>query len=244
MNSLDHRHPFAHPLRTLGAFALPWTLAAGCAAGGPNSGTQDEPDRAKCSAYFPVDQTGAVWTYNSGWTFPYVNGDTTAVASVDTDGHPVRTETWTFSESGDPTEYDASRVTTYRCDGDGVKVASTVEWDGLTDLTWTNTYDPPVLVVPTDPQIGDHWSTEFTGTSNYYTDPNGEPQTQTLSGSVAFTVDREDFVSVPAGDFWTIVLAHQHESYSIRGILSSTWLASDVGMVKTDGDTTLLSFEP
>lgn len=189
-----------------------------------------------CSAYGGALGKGATWTYayadaqgNTGTTI-------SEVASRDSsDG------TLTMEMSSDYTytnlqNYHSEYVGQYHCSPDGwfldhAESSLSYSANGQKYRYQTETiYDQPYLILPPNPEKGDAWTSEATGTS--ITDGTEAP----FQISSDCELKKPEAVQVEAGDYTAL-----KEVCTSSGTSYNSWLAEGIGVVKTDS-TELVEF--
>ncbi len=194
-----------------------------------------------CGDWSGIAGVGTTWEYS--FSDASVSGSfVTTVSSLDSaTGDLVMDSLYDGTTSS--YSYTSSTTGNYRCDGDGmwmldVSTTYKVTAGGSDSSGWTRiTYDAPVLLFPRDAAVGDAWTVDATGTIESSTaDP------MTFSTTTTYEVASEETVSVPAGSFDTLRLDSSTEEVSGPPTTASSWIALDVGTVKTD-TTELVSYD-
>lgn len=193
-------------------------------------------DLGPCGPYTGLNAVGSSWTY--GYTDEYqastgyTGSWSYAVTGLDIQGGVttilLEGESTMASDSIDA--YVSATSTSMTCDAEGLWIVSsaydyTMTIGGNEVEGWGETvYDTPALTLPADPEVGDTWTVEATGTTSSNTGAYDFDTTYT------YTITDEASVEVPAGTFTTLVMDISTEGAGT----TSSWMDRTVGNVLSE----------
>ena len=198
--------------------------------------TDADTDVGACGAWTGIDGVGATWSYD------FADDDIAGTVNNEITAYDGSTGLVTASSFSDltGTDYTLTSTTTseYRCDGEGMWMLSQyteydMDYAGTPIEGWTDTvYEPAALLIPTDINVGDTWTTAYVGTTT-----TNMTDATPFESTVEQVVIEEREVTVPAGTYDTMYVEFSGDGDGF------SYIARGVGQVKSNV-TELTSYSP
>jgi predicted small lipoprotein YifL len=193
-------------------------------------------DPSSCGPWTGIQGVGTAWSYSM--QDASLRGTVDNLITAYDAGTGLVTSESVSDLVGDGYTMESTTVSEYRCDDDGFWLLTqyteyAMDYGGTPFDGWTDTiYEPAALIIPKSLDVGDTWTTSYTGTTETnVTDPTA------FSSSVLQQVVEQSSVTVPAGTYDTLYIEYDGDGSGYSHV------ARDVGQVKSN-ITELTSYTP